>query len=52
VVSTILYRVYQQYAFTYIPFIYVSVSVFASSSVLYVVLFSVVNVFTVVVAAA
>ena len=50
VVSTILYLVYQQYAFTYIPLIYVSVSIFVSWSVLYVVLFYAVNVFTVVVA--
>ena len=49
--STILNWVCQQYAFTYVSFIYVSVSVFVSSSVLYDVLFSAVNVFTVIVAA-
>jgi len=50
-VSTILYWAYQQYTFTYVPFIYVSVSVFVSPSVSCVVLFCAVNVFTVVVAA-
>ena len=49
--ATILYWIYQQYAFTCVSLIYVSVSVFVSSSVSYVVLFDAFNVFTVIVAA-